>query len=153
MLPKCAWRYFLRLKPLLEIPPEKNEWIIAMQKNDNGMATTKQSPVFSCTYFMGYIVPYYSKRRWHDDVIKWKYFRVTGPLWWESIVTGEISSLRPAKPSFDIFFDLHLNKRLSKQSLSWWFETPKWLHPYFLWDAICHPSLIPTVVSISHRLS
>ena len=26
--------------------------------------------------------------------------------------------------SFDIFFDLRLNKRLSKQSWGWWFETP-----------------------------
>ena len=25
--------------------------------------------------------------------------------------------------SFDVFFDLHLNKRLSKQSWCWWFET------------------------------
>ena len=26
--------------------------------------------------------------------------------------------------SFDVFYDLHLNKRLSKQSWGWWFETP-----------------------------
>ena len=26
--------------------------------------------------------------------------------------------------SFDVFFDLRLNKRLSKQSWGWWFETP-----------------------------
>ena len=31
--------------------------------------------------------------------------------------------------SFDVFFDLRLNKRLSKQSWGWWFETPS--HP--LW--------------------
>ena len=34
--------------------------------------------------------------------------------------------------SFDVFFDLRLNKRLSKQSWSWWFETrpscPLWRH-------------------------
>ena len=38
---------------------------------------------------------------------------------------------RPVTPSFDVFFDLHLNKRLSKQSWGWWFETllwPLWLH-------------------------
>ena len=42
-------------------------------------------------------------------------FRVTGPLWVNSPVTGEF----PAKPvtrSFDGFFDLHLNKRLSKNN-------------------------------------
>ena len=26
--------------------------------------------------------------------------------------------------SFDVFFDLRLNKRLSKLSWGWWFETP-----------------------------
>ena len=36
-----------------------------------------------------------------------------------SPVTGEFPSQRPATRSFDVFFDLHLNKRLSKQS---WFE-------------------------------
>ena len=33
---------------------------------------------------------------------------------------------RPVKPSFDILFDLHPNKRLSKQSWGWWFETPSY---------------------------
>ena len=31
-------------------------------------------------------------------------------------VIGEFSSQRPVTRSFDVFFDLHLNKRLSKQS-------------------------------------
>ena len=31
---------------------------------------------------------------------------------------------RPVKRSFDVFVDLHQNKRLSKQSWGWWFETP-----------------------------
>ena len=31
-----------------------------------------------------------------------------------SPVTGEFSSQRPVKRSFDVFFDLRLNKRLSK---------------------------------------
>ena len=44
----------------------------------------------------------------HDDVIKW-------------LVTR----------SFDVFFDLRLNKRLSKQSWGWWFDMPSrplWRH-------------------------
>ena len=40
-----------------------------------------------------------------------------------SPVTGEFPSQRPVTWSFDVFFDLHLNKRLSKQSRRWWFET------------------------------
>ena len=48
-----------------------------------------------------------------------------------SPVTGEFSSQRPVTRSFDVFFDLRLNKRLSKQSSGWWFETPSrplWRH-------------------------
>ena len=41
-----------------------------------------------------------------------------------SPVTSEFPVQRPVTQSFDIFFDLHLNKGLSKQSWGWWFETP-----------------------------
>ena len=33
-----------------------------------------------------------------------------------SLVTGEFPAKRPVTRSFDVFFDLSLNKRLSKQS-------------------------------------
>ena len=49
-------------------------------------------------------------------------FRVTGHL------CGEFTGPRR---SFDVFFDLRLNQRLSKQSWGWWFETlprPLWRH-------------------------
>ena len=48
-----------------------------------------------------------------------------------SPVTGEFLAQRPVTRSFDIFFDLRLNKMLSKQSWGWWFETalpPLWRH-------------------------
>ena len=41
-----------------------------------------------------------------------------------SPVTGEFPAQRPVTRSFDVFFDLHLNKRLSKQSWGWWFVMP-----------------------------
>ena len=41
-----------------------------------------------------------------------------------SPVTGEFLAQRPVTWSFDVFFDLRLNIRLSKQSWGWWFETP-----------------------------
>ena len=41
-----------------------------------------------------------------------------------SPVPGEFSAQRPVTRSFDVFFDLNLNKQLSKQSRGWWFETP-----------------------------
>ena len=40
-----------------------------------------------------------------------------------SPVPGEFLAQRPATRSFDVFFDLRVNKRLSKQSQGWWFET------------------------------
>ena len=48
-----------------------------------------------------------------------------------SPVPGEFPTQRPVTRSFDVFFDLRLNKRLSKQSWGWWFETllrPLWRH-------------------------
>ena len=43
-----------------------------------------------------------------------------------SPVTGEFPAQRPVTRSFDIFFDLQLNERLSKQSWGWWFEAPSY---------------------------
>ena len=53
-------------------------------------------------------------------------FRVTGPLCGEFTGTGEFPPQRPVTQSFDVFFGLGLNKRLSKQPWGWWFETPAW---------------------------
>ena len=60
----------------------------------------------------------------HDDVIKWKHF----PRYWPFVREIHRS---PVTRSFDVFFDLRLNKRLRKQSWRWWFETPSsplWRH-------------------------
>ena len=54
---------------------------------------------------------------YYADVIKWKHFP-------RPPVTGEFLSQRPVTRSFDVFFHLHLNKRLSKQTRGWWYETP-----------------------------
>ena len=48
-----------------------------------------------------------------------------------SPVPGEFPAQRPVTRSFDVFFDQRPNKRLSKQSWGWWFEThspPLWRH-------------------------
>ena len=58
-------------------------------------------------------------------------FRVTGPLCGEFTSPGEFPTQRPVTRGFHVFFDLRLNKRLSKQSRGWWFETlshPLWRH-------------------------
>ena len=56
-------------------------------------------------------------------------FRITGHLFGEFTGPGEFPTQKPVAQSCDIFFDLRLNKRLSKQSWGWWFETqshPSW---------------------------
>ena len=48
-----------------------------------------------------------------------------------SPVPSEFPAQRPVTRSFDVFFVPRLNKRLSKQSWGWWFETlsrPLWRH-------------------------
>ena len=74
-------------------------------------------------------------------------FRVTGPLCGE--FTGEFTSQRPVTRRFDVFVDLCLNKRLSKQSWGWWFQTPSrslWRH--------CNgiPGILPLVFHVAPKL-
>ena len=63
-------------------------------------------------------------------------FRVTGHLCGEFTGPGKFPAQRPVTRSFDAFFDLCLNKRLSKQPRGWWFETPSWS----LWRQCNEPS-------------
>ena len=61
-----------------------------------------------------------------------------------SPATSEFPAQRPGTRSFDVFFDLYLNKRLSKQWRGWWFETPScplWRHCVLYQDYV-----------ISHRI-
>ena len=44
-------------------------------------------------------------------------FRVTGPLCGEFTGPGEFPTQRPVTGSFDVFFDLRLNKRLSSEAV------------------------------------
>ena len=62
----------------------------------------------------------------HDDVIKWKHFPRYCPF-----VRGIHPTQRPVTQSFDVFFDLCLNRGLRKQWWGWWFVTlsrPLWRH-------------------------
>ena len=97
---------------------------------------------------------YFKRRQWHRD--QWVYSTtvtefmmtssngnilcVTGPMWEESTGHRWIPSQRPVTQSFDIFFDLRLNKRLSKQSRRRLFETQSnhslGLMSRFIWTKI-----------------
>ena len=58
-------------------------------------------------------------------------FRVTGHLCGEFIGPRWNPRTKASDAELNVFLDLRLNKRLSKQSWGWWFETlphPLWLH-------------------------
>ena len=77
----------------------------------------------------------------HDDIIKWKHF----PRYWP-FVRGIHRSPTPVTRSFDVFFDLRLNKRLSKQSWGWWCGTP-WCS---LWRH-CNIMAVSLILWMSHQ--
>ena len=57
--------------------------------------------------------------------------RVTGHLRGEFTGPRWIPQIKASDAEFDVFFDLRLNKRLSKKPWGWWFETPSrplWRH-------------------------
>ena len=69
-------------------------------------------------------------------------FRVTGHLCGEFTGHRWIPHQWPVARNFDVFFDLRLKKRLSKQPWGWWFDTPScslWRH--------CNDSFVPTALN------
>ena len=94
-----------------------------------GFSFAKQSDIFHTDKNLNQTWPMVNL---HNDVIKWKHF----PRYWPFVrgihfVTGDLHSQRPVTRSFDVFFDLCLNKGLKEQSLGRWFETPSrslWRH-------------------------
>ena len=66
------------------------------------------------------------KHNQHDDVIKLKHFPRNWPFVRGIHWSRWIPYTKAVTRSFDVFFDLCLNKRLSKQPWGWWFETPSW---------------------------
>ena len=63
-----------------------------------------------------------------------------------SPVPDEFPTQRPVTRTFDVFLDLRPNKRLSKQSRGWWFQTPS--RP--LWR---HRNTIKAALSLAKRLA
>ena len=56
-----------------------------------------------------------------DDIIKWKHFHITGLLCGEFTGHWWIPRTKASDEELWCFFDLRLNKRLSKQLWGWWF--------------------------------
>ena len=67
---------------------------------------------------------------WFRFTVSWRHKIKTFSRYWP-FARGIHQRRRPVTRSFDVFFDLCLNIRLSKQSWGWWFETPSrilWRH-------------------------
>ena len=122
--------------------------------------------VWAMSYFGGNTniinqLQYATWRIQFPKVVRLVYYTRYITLWWRhqmetfsallalcagnSLVTGEFPTQRPVTRSFDVFFYLRLNKRLSKQSWGWGFETPSrplWRHcnllHYYLLQARQH---------------
>ena len=66
-------------------------------------------------------------------------------------VSSEFATQRSVTRSFDVFFDLRLNKWLSKQCWEWWFRTPScslWRHCH---EVICSNGTL--LLSITYTLA
>ena len=66
-------------------------------------------------------------------------------------VPGGSPSQRPVTQSFDVLFDVRLNKRLCKQSRRRWFETPSrslWRHCNALYDLCIHHTCTFVIVMV-----
>ena len=83
------------------------------------------------TFHGGALIPYIYISYFQDDVNMEICSALLALCAGNSPVTGEFPSQMPVTLSFDVFFDLCLTKRLSKQSRRRWFETPSrssWRH-------------------------
>ena len=79
-----------------------------------------------------FMVPYEAMNLAHNVVIKWKHFRVTCPLWGETTGHRWIPLTKTSHVErWCLFFEERQNKRLSKQSICWWFETPYYVTVVF----------------------
>ena len=93
----------------------------------------------------------------HNDTIYfavtsswWRYqmetfFRATGHWCGEFTGPSEFPTQRPVTRNCDVFFDLRLNKRLSKQSWGWWFETL--FRPWWRQCNVWNPTNLETIIN------
>ena len=75
------------------------------------------------------LVSYFAMSWWHHQMETFS--ALLAICAGNSPASSEFPTQRPVTRSFDVFFDLCLNKRLRKQSWGWWFEMlscPLWRH-------------------------
>ena len=106
--------------------------------------------ISSLPYIQAYFVLFYNMMTSSNGNI----FRVTGHLCGEFTGPGEFSAQRPVTRTFDVFFDLRLNKPLSKHCRGCWFETlsrPLWRHCNEICWSFIRCFNIGVALMVSHR--
>ena len=114
--------------------------------------------ILTVTYVVSEKGPINSLAPWRHQMET--FFALLGICAGNSPVSDEFPAQRPVTRNFDVFFDLHLNKRLSKRSWGWWFETPArslWRHYSetikHLWIKLRVELIHPNVYMSSRQLS
>ena len=87
------------------------------------MPVMQSFEIFICAWINGWVKNGEAgDLRWRHQVEKFS--ALLALCDWNPSFTGGFPSKRPVTLSFEVFFYLRLNKRLSKQYKRWWFEMP-----------------------------
>ena len=118
--------------PLPELP--KNRWTASQAASQDPAANRQVSTPGSSKFWTSSTPMACVRMSAFRQISRWRhqvktFFALLALCVGNSPVIDEFPSQRPVARSFDVFFDPRLNKRLSKPSWGWWFETPS----YSLW--------------------
>ena len=117
-----------------EIPEQPNPWLaVDLVENTTINSLVITNRLDPCCSKWQLTSTLSRKCKW-DNEIRWAWWRhqmetfsaLLAICAGNSPVPGEFPAQRPVARSFDVFFDLRLNKRLSKEPWGWWFETLSW---------------------------
>ena len=97
--------------------------IISFESKLSGLASSRLYLIWM-TYSRCIMSSGWLSWRWYLCDFKGKQQRLLVYSCFNPPITGGFPSQRPATRSFEVFFDLCLNKQLSKWSRRRWFETP-----------------------------
>ena len=93
-------------------------WVVYIRNNDNNAGIIWRFSMYNIRESI-LVMPWV-----HDDVIKWKNSPRYWPFLWGIHRSPVNYPHKGQRRELWCFFDLRLNKRLSKQSRGWCFETP-----------------------------
>ena len=126
--------------------------ILKLQHRLSSMVIVLKIPVFLCEIISTAITDKEMSPEWWRHQMK-TFSALLAICAGNSPVTGVFPAQKPVTRSFDVFFDLRSNKRLSKQPWGWRFETPS--YPYdvtIVWYKPGHGDWLPTINTLVMHL-